>query len=212
MAFKKGQKVQTTVKVNARYTPGGKFRAVVRVGYPITITDTRVVGNVQHVKGARYWYATKDENGKVLIKLRAPASGGGSGTVGKIKSPCPGYSVSTPYGRRKAGLWRSKGYHTGDDYAAPLGADVVAVRDGTLRWRDDGVLGKCLLLFADNGRTYWYCHLSNRRVKSGAKVRAGQHIGDVGATGTGAQGSHLHFEDHKGHTTDWWASDRDPSW
>lgn len=213
MSYKKGQRVVTTVKLNARYSPGsgGRFRATVKIGYPIHITDTRMVGPVQWIKGATYWYATEG-GGKAYVKIKTAASGGGSGVVGSVKSPCPGYKVTTPYGRRKAGLWQSKGYHTGDDYAAPYGADVVAVRPGTLRWRDDGVLGKCILLYADNGRTFWYCHLSNRRVKNGAKVKAGQHIGDVGSTGTGAQGNHLHFEDHAGHTTSWWASDRDPRW
>lgn len=214
MAFKKGQRVVTTVRLNARYSPGtkGRFRATVKVGYGIKITDTEMIGDVQWVKGADYWYATGDGDGQSYVKLRPSAAGGGGGTVPGVKSPVPGYSVSTPYGRRKSGLWKSKGYHTGDDYAAPYGADVVAVRDGTLRWRDDSVLGKCLLLYADNGRTYWMCHLSNRRVKSGAKVRAGQHVGDVGATGTGAQGNHLHFEMHSGHTTSWWAKDAKPTW
>lgn len=128
----------------------------------------------------------------------------------RVASPCPGYRISTPYGKRKAGLWPTKGYHTGDDYAAPRGADVVAVLSGRVRIRRDGVLGLVALLYADNGRTYWYCHLA--RVTRTGRVKAGDKIGDVGDSGTGARGPHLHFEDHAGHTTSWWAKDRDPRW
>lgn len=113
----------------------------------------------------------------------------------KIASPVPGRKVTYPYGVKNSRY--AAGYHTGEDYAAPTGTNVVAVRSGTIRWSNDngGAYGKWMGLDADNGRTYVYCHLSARGLKAGAKVTAGQVIGKVGATGN-VTGPHLHFEDH----------------
>ena len=71
------------------------------------------------------------------------------------------------------------------------------MRGGTIRWSNDngGAYGKWLGLDADNGRTYVYCHLSNRLVTAGTKVVAGQLLAKTGATGN-VTGPHLHFEDH----------------
>lgn len=129
----------------------------------------------------------------------------------KPKSPVPGYRVTTPYGRKKRGLWKSKGYHTGDDYAAPSGKQVIAVTGGTIARAWDSYLGNVILLFSDNGDTYWYCHLSKFTRGSG-RVRRGEVIGRVGSTGKGALGPHLHFERHDKHTRSWWARDMKPTW
>jgi murein DD-endopeptidase MepM/ murein hydrolase activator NlpD len=113
----------------------------------------------------------------------------------RVPSPVPGRKVTYRFGIRNP---RYKiGYHTGDDYAGPKGAPVVAVRNGTIAWSNDkgGAYGKWIGLRADNGRVYVYAHLSVRSVRAGQKVKAGQRIGKVGATGK-VTGPHLHFEDH----------------
>jgi murein DD-endopeptidase MepM/ murein hydrolase activator NlpD len=112
----------------------------------------------------------------------------------KVASPVPGYKVTYPYGIKNPRY--AAGYHTGDDYAAPTGAKVVAVRAGTIVWSNNngGAYGRWIGLRADNGRDYVYCHLSVRSVSTGTKVVAGQKIGEVGATGN-VTGPHLHFED-----------------
>ncbi|MFF9488781.1 M23 family metallopeptidase [Streptomyces sp. NPDC014676] len=118
--------------------------------------------------------------------------GGGGG--GRVPSPVPRYSVSYPYGVPNPRY--IAGYHTGNDYAAPRGTKVVAVRDGTIEWSNDngGAYGRWVGLRVGNGRTYVYCHLSDRSVRAGNKVRAGQEIGAVGSSGK-TNGPHLHFED-----------------
>lgn len=130
----------------------------------------------------------------------APTADGGTKDAGqptaaKIASPVPGKVVTYPFGVKNPRY--AAGYHTGEDYAAPVGASAVAVRGGTIRWSNDngGAYGKWIGLDADNGRTYVYCHLSSRTVSSGTKVVAGQLLGKVGATGN-VTGPHLHFEDH----------------
>lgn len=112
----------------------------------------------------------------------------------RVASPVPGYKVTYPYGIKNPRY--AAGYHTGDDYAAPTGAKVVAVLDGTIAWSNNngGAYGRWIGLRASNGRDYVYCHLSVRSVSTGTKVVAGQKIGEVGATGN-VTGPHLHFED-----------------
>jgi len=126
----------------------------------------------------------------------AGASDAGSTAVAaKIASPVPGKVVTYAFGVKNPRY--AAGYHTGEDYAAPVGLPVVAVRSGTIRWSNDngGAYGKWMGLDADNGRTYVYCHLSSRSLSAGTKVTAGQTLGKVGATGN-VTGPHLHFEDH----------------
>jgi murein DD-endopeptidase MepM/ murein hydrolase activator NlpD len=128
----------------------------------------------------------------------------------KVAAPVPGKVVTYPYGVKNSRY--AAGYHTGDDYAAAVGLNVVAVRSGTIRWSNDngGAYGKWMGLDADNGRTYVYCHLSSRLVSAGKKVVAGQVLGKVGATGN-VTGPHLHFEDHPlGPFV--YAHDRKPAW
>lgn len=133
----------------------------------------------------------------------------------RISTPAPGRGVTTPWGKkpRNRTYWQARGHHTGDDYACPSGTKVVAVRAGTVHRRWDKVLGNVVLLYADNGKTYWYCHLSKYVGANGRKVKAGEVIGKAGMTGTGAaMGPHLHFEMRNGHTSSWAGADRKPSW
>lgn len=129
---------------------------------------------------------------------------------GRADSPVPGHHVTYPFGVKNPRY--AAGYHTGDDYAAPVGTTVVAVLDGTIRWSNDngGAYGHWIGLQADNGRVYVHCHLSQRGVAPGQKVKAGQRIGKVGSTGN-VTGPHLHFEDHPAGPFAY-AQCREPSW
>lgn len=90
--------------------------------------------------------------------------------------------------------------HCGVDWAQPVGKAVRAVRDGVVRHRNDDVSGASgRWLELDHTGTNFrsrYLHLSELAsdLRPGDRVRAGQVIGYVGATGTAAHGAHLHFE------------------
>jgi murein DD-endopeptidase MepM/ murein hydrolase activator NlpD len=133
-------------------------------------------------------------------------------------SPVAGWTITTPYGKRKAGLWTGKGYHTGEDRSggegeADRGEPIVAVAAGVAHRMTDAVLGRVLLVYRDGGGTDWYCHCNAFKVQDGARVRAGQVVATAGDSGTGAQGVHLHHEWHPGvHSTDWYSRDADPTW
>ncbi len=83
--------------------------------------------------------------------------------------------------------------HLGVDYAAPIGAPVVAVASGRVvsaGW--NGGFGKSVHLRHPNGLETIYSHLSRISVHAGEQVMQGERIGDVGATGL-ATGPHLDF-------------------
>lgn len=141
----------------------------------------------------------------------------------RVVSPCPGYSITTPFGKKPNNdtYWQARGHHTGDDYGDPDGSGkvrghlVVAVLGGRAFYRGfDPVLGRVVLLYADDGCTYWYCHLNSVTVGSSPEpVEPGEVLGRVGQSGTGASmGPHLHFERRSGHTRSWAGKDLLPRW
>ena len=106
-------------------------------------------------------------------------------------SPIAGKTPSTPY--RRLGKFWSKGYHTGCDYAVPVGTDVLAVADGKIENASWGKsYGTQLVQKLDSG-WFIYAHLSATLVKPGDKVKAGQVIAKSGNTGN-STGPHLHAE------------------
>lgn len=83
--------------------------------------------------------------------------------------------------------------HLGTDYAAPVGTPVQAVANGSVvasAYQGGG--GNYVEIRHSNGYVSYYMHLSRRLVRTGQKVRQGQRIGLVGATGL-ATGPHLDF-------------------
>ena len=86
--------------------------------------------------------------------------------------------------------------HKGTDYAAPNGTPVVATSDGRVTWAArNGSFGKLVVIQHGDQFETKYAHLSSYAsgIKNGARVKQGQIIGYVGATG-GATGPHLHYE------------------
>jgi len=109
-----------------------------------------------------------------------------------MPSPIAGKLPSTPY--KKLGKRWSKGYHTGIDYAVPVGTDVLAIADGTIVNANWGRSYGVQLVCAIDGGWIIYAHLSAALVKPGDKVKAGQVIAKSGNTGTNTTGAHLHVE------------------
>ncbi|MFZ6017334.1 MAG: peptidoglycan DD-metalloendopeptidase family protein [Nitrospirota bacterium] len=86
--------------------------------------------------------------------------------------------------------------HHGLDYSAPTGTPVSAVGDETVTFSGyKRQYGKLVIIRHPNGYKTYYGHLSKIRkgIKRGIKVKQGQVIGYVGATGL-ATGPHLHYE------------------
>ncbi len=96
--------------------------------------------------------------------------------------------LSSDYG------WRWAKFHEGLDIAAATGTPIYAAHSGRVMMSGYQIsgYGKMLIIQKDNMLTV-YAHNSVNYVDVGQNVSAGQHIGDVGATGK-ATGPHLHFE------------------
>ena len=90
---------------------------------------------------------------------------------------------------------RGNRFHAGIDLPAPYGARVRAARYGRVvraGW-DSGGFGYLVVVRHRRHVTTFYAHLSAIAVRRGERVRAGERIGRVGASGE-ATGPHLHFE------------------
>jgi murein DD-endopeptidase MepM/ murein hydrolase activator NlpD len=84
--------------------------------------------------------------------------------------------------------------HNGIDYRAPSGTPVYAAGDGrVIRSAKDQYNGHHVFLQHANNIVTKYLHFTRRNVKEGDRVKQGQVIGYVGATGL-AQAPHLHYE------------------
>jgi murein DD-endopeptidase MepM/ murein hydrolase activator NlpD len=101
------------------------------------------------------------------------------------------YVISATYGQCGS-HWSA--CHTGLDFAAPQGRPAMAATDGTVTFSGvDGPYGNLVRVLDANGVATWYAHLDELLVEQGSRVRAGDVVGLVGATGN-STGPHLHFE------------------
>jgi murein DD-endopeptidase MepM/ murein hydrolase activator NlpD len=84
--------------------------------------------------------------------------------------------------------------HNGIDYRAPRGTPVYAAGDGKVIRSDyNQYNGHHVFIQHANSIVTKYLHFTNRTVKQGDRVRQGEVIGYVGATGL-AEAPHLHYE------------------
>jgi murein DD-endopeptidase MepM/ murein hydrolase activator NlpD len=84
--------------------------------------------------------------------------------------------------------------HNGIDYRAPTGTPVYAAGDGrVIKSSKDQYNGHHVFIQHANNIVTKYLHFTNRAVKNGERVKQGEVIGYVGATGL-AEAPHLHYE------------------
>lgn len=113
-----------------------------------------------------------------------------------LRTPLDGARVSSGFGMRRHPILGFSRMHAGVDFAAPTGTPVYAAADGTvISARFERGYGRIIRLRHAGGAETRYAHLSRfaRGMKPGERVRQGDVIGAVGATGL-ATGPHLHFE------------------
>jgi len=101
--------------------------------------------------------------------------------------------------RRKHPVHGTYRAHLGVDYGAPHGSAVVSVADGVVvsaAWAGGG--GRQVRIRHAGGYETYYLHLSRfgKGIRGGTRVKQGEVIGYVGATGT-ATGPHLDYRVRK---------------
>ncbi len=114
-----------------------------------------------------------------------------------IRAPVDFARVSSTFNpRRRHPILNRIRAHRGVDYSAPYGTSIKAAGDGKVIFRGTkSGYGNTIIVQHGGNITTLYAHMSKFAAKArvGARVRQGQTIGYVGATGL-ATASHLHYE------------------
>lgn len=125
--------------------------------------------------------------------------------------PIPGVGVSTPYGK-SGSSWKTCGWHTGVDFAAPLGTPIYAPIAGQVRHRNYGSSfgNHQFAISPDPGQPFgdgevFFAHTTDRP-SDGKYVNIGDVLAHVGTEGN-STGPHLHFEYHPQSKNSWGCGD-----
>jgi len=126
----------------------------------------------------------------LVRKARSLISDENDFTAGFIQ-PATG-PITGVYGSQRFYNGVPKNPHYGVDYAAPTGTPVIAPAAGIITLVHDDMFysGGTLILDHGHGLSSTFLHLSELLVKQGQRVKPGQVIAKIGASGR-ATGSHL---------------------
>ena len=117
--------------------------------------------------------------------------------LGEFADPCPGSTLTSPFGYREF----DQKFHKGIDLGT--GSENIptyAVLSGTVTYAGyDDTAGNMIIIDHGNGLVTKYMHHSAVYVSVGDKVERGQQIGLSGTTGR-STGNHLHFQVEKNGT------------
>lgn len=185
----------TDIDFHSDLRQGDTFAVIYEVGFDGAemVSTGRVLAAEFVNRGNRYTAVLfQDEDGQdAYFELD-----GSSRNKSFLRSPVEFSRVSSGFGGRVhpiSGAWRT---HKGVDFAAPTGTRVLAAADGVVTfagWQNG--YGNTLEIRHGGGITTLYAHLSRfaPSMRAGTRVRQGEPIGFVGATGW-ATGPHLHYE------------------
>jgi len=104
--------------------------------------------------------------------------------------------TASGFGWRIDPIYRTRRFHEGMDFSAPVGTDIFATGNGTITkagWQQG--YGNAVVINHGFGYVTLYGHMHKILVKPGQKVKRGDIIGLVGSTGK-STGPHLHYEVH----------------
>ncbi|MBX3631635.1 MAG: peptidase M23 [Acidovorax sp. SCN 68-22] len=110
------------------------------------------------------------------------------------QAPVPGQVVGSGFGWRIDPLTGRSALHTGLDFPAPTGSDILAAAGGVVVTQEfHPAYGHMVEIDHGNQVITRYAHASRVLVRRGDLVRRGQKIAQVGTSGR-STGPHLHFE------------------
>ncbi|MBM3790544.1 MAG: M23 family metallopeptidase [Acidobacteria bacterium] len=111
---------------------------------------------------------------------------------GPFVAPVPGPPISE-FGKRNILNGRPRSPHSGTDFKAAAGTPILAPNAGNVVLAEDLYYsGNTVIIDHGLGLFSYFAHLSSYSVAAGDKVKSGEHIGKVGATGR-VTGPHLHW-------------------
>jgi murein DD-endopeptidase MepM/ murein hydrolase activator NlpD len=168
--------------IRSRAMGGGSTAAATA---PATATPEGTFGVLRDVLGSL-------ENGLASVKTRV------ENQQALVRSTPRGWPVvgwlTSMFGNRRDPFTGGNDFHPGLDISANQGTPVKATADGTVESAGyQGNYGNAIVLTHGFGIGTRFGHLSQIAVRPGQKVRRGDVIGYVGATGR-ATSAHLHYE------------------
>jgi len=176
--------------------PGDKFSLVF---------DRKVTESGKVVETGDLLYAELDANGKTTRFYRFDRKGGATDyfdETGKnikgflLRTPVDGARITSLFGMRKHPILGYTRAHQGIDFGAGTGTPILAAGDGVVAEAGrKGGYGNWLRIRHSGGWDTGYGHISRyaKGIHRGSRVRQGQVVAYVGATGL-ATGPHLHYE------------------
>lgn len=189
-----GQKVISLLTAHFSKKPGPDNKEFQGISSGVKYSDVEVyLSQVDVVEGTVQKLIANTEKGavpalKIAYKNNAKKSVSTTGTkVVSMAVPSRG-SISSSFGQRWGRM------HEGIDIAADTGSPIYAAMDGKVvfsGWMNG--YGKMIKIKHSNNIETIYGHCSSLRVTTGATIKKGQLIGNVGSTGN-STGPHLHFE------------------
>ena len=101
--------------------------------------------------------------------------------------------ITSDFGKARVYNGSLKGYHSGTDFRAKVGTELIACNDGKIVLAKDRFYsGGSVIIDHGHGIYTCYYHMSSFNVKKGDVVKKSQLLGLSGATGR-VTGPHLHF-------------------
>jgi len=151
-------------------------------------------------------YASITSRGETRRYYRSPATSDGltsffdengrSSQKFLIRKPVAAGEQRSGFGWRRHPILRYARMHTGVDWAARTGTQIVAAGNGVvIKARRESGYGNRIEIQHGNGYVTTYSHMVGfaRGMREGVRVKQGQVIGYVGSTGL-STGAHLHYE------------------
>ncbi|WP_175330380.1 MULTISPECIES: M23 family metallopeptidase [Candidatus Ichthyocystis] len=124
----------------------------------------------------------------MLIRQRA------MGLLVPNQFPLDKFRITSGYGPRIDPINHKRLFHSGYDFAAPIGVKVLSVAPGVIKRAGNfGSYGHFVEVDHGHGLTTRYAHLGKISVHVGDVVKSGSILALVGMTGR-STGPHLHFE------------------
>jgi murein DD-endopeptidase MepM/ murein hydrolase activator NlpD len=101
------------------------------------------------------------------------------------------YTITNTFGVADSNAYF--GYHSGVDYAVPVGRAVFAPAKSRVHWAGPDNTGGNMLVLFDGKYYHRLLHNSKLRAYTGWTVNEGTHIADSGSTGL-STGPHVHWD------------------
>jgi len=182
------------------------FSQDIQVGDKFKLIYEELTIDGKKIKDGNIIAAQFDTGGQSLIGIFYRDSEGGVGfytpegrSMRKafLRMPVEFARISSKFNlRRKHPIYNKIRAHRGVDYAAKRGTPIMASGNGKISYLGRrGAYGKTIIIQHGTSINTLYAHMSgyNKELKVGSRVKQGQIIGYVGATGA-VTGAHLHYE------------------